>query len=39
MEGDYIGEKDIYGDDTGLLNKPALFNRNKNFYKYKNIQR
>jgi len=39
MEGNYIGEKDIYGDDTGLLNKPALFNRNKNCYKYKTIQR
>ena len=39
MEGNYIGQKDIYGDDTGLLNKPALFNRNKNIYKYNNIQR
>jgi len=39
MEGNYIGQKDIYGDDTGLLNKPALFNRNKSCYKYKTIQR
>ena len=39
MNGDYIGEKDIYGDDSGLLNAPALFNRKKDIYKYKSIQR
>jgi hypothetical protein len=39
MNGTYIGKKDIYGDDSGLLNAPALFNRKKDIYKYKNIQR
>ena len=29
MNGDYDGKKEIYGDDTGLLLKPALFNRKK----------
>ena len=39
MNGDYIGKKDIYGDNSGLLNSPALFNRKKEIYKYKEIQR
>ena len=39
MDGDYIGKKYIFGDETGLLNSPALFNRNKNSYKYNHIQR
>ena len=34
-----IREKEIYGDDTGLLNKPGLFNRKREIYKYKDIQR
>ena len=39
MEGDYEGKKEIYGDDTGLLLKPALFNRKKEIYKFNDIQR
>ena len=39
MDGNYIGLKDIFGDETGLLKKPGYFNRKKNIYKYKNIQR
>ena len=39
MDGDYVGQKEIYGDETGLLKKPALFNRKKDFYKFNNIQR
>ena len=39
MEGDYIGKKEIFGDETGLLESPGLFNRNKRLYKYNNIQR
>ena len=34
MNGSYIGEKEIIGDESGLLNKPALFNRKKEIYKY-----
>lgn len=39
MDGSYIGEKYIVGDDTGLLNKPGLFNRSKDVYKYNDIKR
>ena len=39
MEGSYQGEKYIYGDDTGKLDKVGVFNRNENTYKYENIQR
>lgn len=39
MEGNYRGEKYIFGDETGLLESPGLFNRNKDLYKYNNIQR
>ena len=39
MNGEYIGEKFIYGDDTGELNKVGVFNRNEEVYKYENIQR
>lgn len=39
MNGNYIGQKVIYGDNSGLLNSPALFNRQKDIYKYKEIQR
>ena len=39
MDGSYIGKKEIYGDDSGLLKSPALFNRKKAIYKYKDIQR
>ena len=39
MDGDYGGEKEIFGDETGLLPRPGLFNRKKDLYKYKNIQR
>ena len=39
MNGSYIGKKEIYGDDSGLLDSPALFNRKKDIYKYNNIQR
>ena len=39
MEGDYLGEKYIFGDETGLLESPGLFNRDKDLYKYNNIQR
>ena len=39
MNGNYIGQKDIYGDNSGLLNSPALFNRKEEIYKYKEIKR
>ena len=39
MDGCYGGEKEIFGDETGLLPRPGLFNRKKDLYKYKNIQR
>ena len=39
MDGNYIGKKYIFSDETGSLENPALFNRNKNSYKYNNIQR
>ena len=39
MDGKYLGKKEIYGDDTGLLLKPALFNRKKEIYKFNGIQR
>ena len=39
MEGDYIGKKEIFGDETGLLESPGLFNRKRRLYKYNNIQR
>ena len=39
MEGYYDGQKEIFGDETGLLSRPGLFNRKKNLYKYNNIQR
>jgi hypothetical protein len=39
MNGDYDGKKEIYGDDTGLLQQPALFNRKKEIYKFNDIQR
>lgn len=35
----YDGQKEIFGDETGLLSRPGLFNRKKNLYKYNNIQR
>ena len=38
-DGGYGGEKEIFGDETGLLSRPGLFNRKKDLYKYKNIQR
>ena len=37
MDGNYIGQKEIYGDDTGLLQYPALFNRKKEIYKFNGI--
>ena len=39
MEGDYFGKKEIFGDETGILSRPGLFNRKKKLYKYGNIQR
>jgi len=39
LEGEYFGRKNIYGDATGTLSQPGVFNRNKNIYKYNNIQR
>ena len=39
MNGNYIGQKHIYGDNSGLLNSPALFNRQEDIYKYKEIKR
>ena len=39
MDGSYLGKKEIYGDDTGLLQQPALFNRKKEIYKFNDIQR
>jgi hypothetical protein len=39
MDGSYLGKKEIYGDDTGLLQQPALFNRKKEIYKFNGIQR
>ena len=39
MEGNYDGGNDIFGDNTGELNTTGVFNRNKNIYKYNNIQR
>ena len=39
MNGDYIGKKYIFGDDTGELDKVGVFNRNEDAYKYGNIQR
>ena len=39
MEGNYVGQKEIFGDETGLLSRPGLFNRKKDLYKYNNIQR
>ena len=39
MNGDYIGQKYIFGDDTGELDKVGVFNRNEDAYKYGNIQR
>ncbi len=39
MDGNYIGQKEIYGDDTGLLLKLELFNRKKEIYKFNDIQR
>lgn len=39
MDGNYIGEKEIIGDESGLLASPGLFNRKKNIYKFNNIQR
>ena len=39
MDGDYIGKKEIIGDETGLLESPGLFNRKKNLYKFNNIHR
>ena len=39
MNGSYIGQKEIYGDETGLLNEPAKFNRKREIYKFNDIQR
>ena len=39
MDGDYIGEKIIYGDETGKLCSPGLFNRKKEYYTLGNIKR
>ena len=39
MDGNYIGQKEIYGDDTVLLLKLELFNRKKEIYKFNDIQR
>ena len=39
MDGMYEGENFIYGDETGKLNKEAVFNRKEDIYKYGNIQR
>ena len=32
MDGQYLGKKEIYGDDTGLFKKFALFDRKKEIY-------
>ena len=39
MDGSYIGKKYIYGDNSGLLNKPGLFNRKTEIYRFNHIQR
>ncbi len=39
MNDSYNGKKEIYGDNTGLLNKPELFNRKREIYKFNDIQR
>ena len=39
MNGDYIGEKYIYGDDTGKLDKVGVFNRDEDAYIYRIIQK
>ena len=39
MEGKYIGKELIYGDDTGKLLAPGLFNRKKDDFIFGNIER
>ena len=39
MNGAYDGEKEIYGDNTGLLIKPTFFNKKRKIYKLNDIQR
>ena len=33
MEGYYDGQKEIFGDETGLLSRPGLFNRKRIYIK------
>ena len=39
MEGNYLGKKLIYGDDTGKLLSPGLFNRKEEDYTFGKIKR